>query len=73
MLPIGRDEHRIRMETEIRQLEGQVEALREERDRLRALIGGLYVQRGQDVNTLRNAIRRAFHESTKEGTADAPR
>lgn len=37
--------------------EGQVE-------RLRNIIGELYVQRGQDVNTLRTAIRRAFHEAT---------
>lgn len=36
--------------------------LKAERDRLRGIIGNLYVNRGKDVNQLRSLIRAAFRE-----------
>lgn len=51
--PVGLLERR---DERIRALEADVE-------RLQAILGELYVQRGQDVNTLRNAIRRAFRKA----------
>lgn len=54
-------------------LEHNVEALRvvmedgkREEDRLREIIGNLYVQRGAEPNNLRTAIRRAFRDAFPE-------
>lgn len=46
----------MRNSAEIVRLEVEVERLRE-------IIGTLYEQRGEDVHTLRNAIRRAFRDA----------
>jgi hypothetical protein len=47
---------------ENRQVTGWVDATRAENERLRGIIGGLYVARGGSRWELYAAIRRAFHD-----------